>query len=57
LNALKFFDHFTVNCWVLLADRGYRSVFAQLVSCIISLRTLDEVTLPTALALLKHHAR
>jgi endonuclease-3 len=36
-----------------LADRGYRSVFAQLVSCIISLRTLDEVTLPTALALLK----
>lgn len=31
-----------------LAAAGYRSVFEQLVSCIISIRTLDEVSLPTA---------
>src|SRR6185312_14573993 len=34
-----------------LAERGHRSVFEQLVGCIISIRTLDEVSLPTALAL------
>jgi len=28
-----------------LAERGYRSPFEQLVACIISIRTLDEVTL------------
>lgn len=34
-----------------LADRGHRSAFEQLVACIISIRTRDEVMLPTALAL------
>ena len=36
-----------------LAARGYRSVFQQLVGCIISIRTFDEVSLPAALALLE----
>ena len=31
-----------------LADSGFKSVFEQLVACIISIRTLDEVTVPTA---------
>src|SRR5690606_23455929 len=31
-----------------LADEGYRTPFEQLVACMISIRTLDEVTLPTA---------
>ncbi len=31
-----------------LADAGYRSPFEQLVACIISIRTRDEVTLPVA---------
>jgi endonuclease-3 len=31
-----------------LAEEGYASPFEQLVACIISIRTLDEVTLPTA---------
>ena len=31
-----------------LADEGFGSVFEQLVACIISIRTLEEVTLPTA---------
>jgi endonuclease-3 len=31
-----------------LAEEGYSSLFEQLVACIISIRTLDEVTLPTA---------
>src|SRR6185312_227432 len=35
-----------------LAERGHRSVFEQLVGCIISIRTLDEVSLPVALELL-----
>lgn len=34
-----------------LADRGHTSVFEQIVACIISIRTRDEVMLPTALAL------
>ena len=34
-----------------LAERGHRSVFEQLVGCIISIRTRDEVSLPTALSL------
>jgi endonuclease-3 len=34
-----------------LADAGHRSVFEQLVACIISIRTRDEVMLPTAKAL------
>lgn len=29
-----------------LADEGYTSLFEQLISCIISIRTLDETTLP-----------
>jgi endonuclease III len=36
-----------------LREQGYGSVFQQLVACIISIRTTDEVSLPTALALLK----
>src|ERR1700722_4993922 len=31
-----------------LRDEGYGSVFEILVACIISIRTLDEITLPTA---------
>ena len=31
-----------------LAEQGFTSPFEQLVACIISIRTLDEVTLPTA---------
>ena len=34
-----------------LAERGYDSVFHVLVGCIISIRTLDEVSLPTSLKL------
>jgi endonuclease III len=34
-----------------LKERGHGSVFEQLVSCIISIRTLDETMLPAALAL------
>ncbi len=35
-----------------LRELGYGSVFQQLVACIISIRTTDEVSLPVALALL-----
>src|SRR5207244_7115786 len=31
-----------------LADEGFASPFEQLIACMISIRTLDEVTLPTA---------
>lgn len=31
-----------------LAEQGYNSPFEQLISCIISIRTYDEVSLPTA---------
>jgi endonuclease-3 len=34
-----------------LAERGHTTPFEQLVACIISIRTLDEVMLPVALAL------
>jgi endonuclease-3 len=34
-----------------LAERGYDNVFHVLVGCIISIRTLDEVSLPTSLKL------
>lgn len=37
-----------------LAEAGYHSLFEQLVACIISIRTRDEVTLPTALRLFEH---
>jgi endonuclease-3 len=36
-----------------LRERGYGTLFHQLVACIISIRTTDEVSLPTALALLE----
>ncbi|HEX5831239.1 MAG TPA: endonuclease III [Gemmatimonadaceae bacterium] len=34
-----------------LADAGWRSVFHQLVACVLSIRTKDEVSLPAALRL------
>lgn len=34
-----------------LAEEGYRSVFEMLLACIISIRTLDEVTLIRSRAL------
>jgi endonuclease III len=34
----------------------YKSVFQQLVACIISIRTRDEVSLPTAIRLFEHAA-
>jgi endonuclease III len=34
-----------------LFDRGFSTPFEQLVACMISIRTLDEVTIPTALRL------
>jgi endonuclease-3 len=36
-----------------LARRGYRTLFQQLVGCIISIRTYDEVSLPVSIALLE----
>ena len=36
-----------------LAERGHDSLFEQVVGCIISIRTRDEVSLPVALALLE----
>lgn len=35
-----------------LYERGYTGVFEQLVSCVISIRTLDETTIPVSLRLL-----
>jgi endonuclease III len=34
-----------------LAERGYDSLFEQLISCIVSIRTLDETTIPVSLRL------
>lgn len=34
-----------------LADRGYNTLFEQLISCIVSIRTLDETTIPVSLRL------
>ena len=34
-----------------LAERGHRSLFEQLVGCIISIRTRDEVSLPVSIEL------
>jgi endonuclease-3 len=34
-----------------LYERGYTSIFEQLISCIISIRTLDETTIPLSLKL------
>ena len=36
-----------------LRERGYASAFEQLVACLISIRTFDEVSRPAALALLE----
>ena len=36
-----------------LAERGHRTLFEQLVACVISIRTLDEVSLPVALELFR----
>ena len=36
-----------------LAERGFNTVFQQLVACIISIRTRDEVSLPVAIKLLE----
>jgi endonuclease-3 len=36
-----------------LADEGHRSVFEQLVACILSIRTRDETTLPVARTLFR----
>jgi endonuclease-3 len=36
-----------------LAARGFKSVFQQLVACIISIRTRDEVSLPVSIRLLE----
>lgn len=35
-----------------LTDMGYNSIFQQLIACMISIRTYDEVSLPVAIALL-----
>jgi endonuclease-3 len=37
-----------------LADQGFKTPFEQLVACIISIRTRDEVTEPTARELFQH---
>ncbi|WP_373514413.1 endonuclease III [Persicitalea sp.] len=34
-----------------LRERGYDSLFEQLISCVVSIRTLDETTIPVSLAL------
>jgi endonuclease-3 len=34
-----------------LAERGYNTLFEQLIACIISIRTLDETTIPVSLRL------
>jgi endonuclease-3 len=36
-----------------LRSHGYSTIFQQLVACIISIRTFDEVSLPVSIALLK----
>src|SRR5437762_7520462 len=36
-----------------LSDAGYPTVFQQLVGCIISIRTFDEVSLPASIRLLE----
>jgi len=37
-----------------LAERGHGSLFEQIIGCIISIRTRDEVSLPVALELFEH---
>lgn len=37
-----------------LYERGYNTLFEQLISCIVSIRTLDETTIPVSLRLFEH---
>ena len=37
-----------------LFERGYNTLFEQLISCIVSIRTLDETTIPVSLRLFEH---
>ncbi|QSQ12971.1 endonuclease III domain-containing protein [Myxococcus landrumensis] len=39
-----------------LAEQGHDSLFEQLVACVLSIRTLDEVSLPASLTLLRQAA-
>ena len=39
-----------------LAEEGYTAVFEQLLACMISIRTYDEVTLPVSRKLFARHA-
>ena len=45
--------HYPDAAMFALHEQGYGTLFQQLVACIISIRTTDEVSLPTALALLE----
>ncbi|MFP2931118.1 endonuclease III domain-containing protein [Pyxidicoccus sp. 3LG] len=45
--------HFADAAMFALAARGHDSLFEQLVACILSIRTRDEVSLPVSLALLE----
>ncbi|GHG94132.1 endonuclease III [Comamonas sp. JC664] len=45
--------HFADAAMFALAARGHDSLFEQLVACILSIRTRDEVSLPVSLALLR----
>ena len=45
--------HFADAAMFALAARGHDSLFEQLVACILSIRTRDEVSLPVSLALLQ----
>ena len=40
-----------------VAEQGYDSLFEQLIACLISIRTYDEVSLPTALRCSRRRAR
>src|SRR5687768_10709631 len=37
-----------------LYERGYTSLFEQLISCVVSIRTLDETTIPLSQKLFQH---
>jgi endonuclease-3 len=49
----KAIAHFPKAAMFQLYDRGYSSLFEQLISCIISIRTLDETTIPVSEHLFK----
>ncbi|MFP2959354.1 endonuclease III domain-containing protein [Myxococcus sp. 1LA] len=48
--------HFADAAMFALAARGHDSLFEQLVACLLSIRTRDEVSLPVSLALLQNAA-